>query len=60
MSLTLAEMAVAVLTTADGRAKAALSHQHAAAWRDARAAGAPLAVGHAQPPLRPARPARCR
>ena len=38
--LTLAEMAVSVLTTADGREKAALSHRHAAAWREARAAGA--------------------
>ncbi|GLS87655.1 rhamnosyltransferase [Cypionkella aquatica] len=54
--LSLAEMAVAVLTTADGRAKAALSHQHAASWRAARAAGAPLAIGQAAPPLRPARP----
>ncbi len=54
--MTLAEMAVAVLTCADGRAKAALSHQHAAAWRASRAAGAPLAIGQATPPLRPARP----
>lgn len=56
--LTLAEMAVSVLTTADGREKAALSHRHAAAWREARAAGAPLPVGQCPPPLRPARPAK--
>ncbi len=54
--LSLAEMAVEVLTTADGRAKTALSHAHAARWRAARAAGAPLAVGQANPPQRPARP----
>ena len=52
----LAEMAVEVLTTADGRAKTALGRRHAAAWFAARAAGTPLAVGRADPPLRPARP----
>lgn len=56
--LTLAEMAVEVLTTADGRAKTALSHRHAAAWFAVRAAGQPLATGHATPPDRPARPAQ--
>jgi len=56
--LTLAQMAVQVLTTADGRAKCALSRRHAAAWFAARAAGAPLPVGRARPPLHPARPAR--
>lgn len=55
---TLAEMAVEVLTTADGREKAALGRKHAATWFAARAAGTPLSVGHAQPPLRPARPER--
>jgi uncharacterized ferritin-like protein (DUF455 family) len=55
-ALSLAEMAVQVLTTADGRAKAALSHRHAAAWRASRVAGQPLAIGQAAPPLRPARP----
>ncbi|MEI4487271.1 ferritin-like domain-containing protein [Frigidibacter sp. MR17.14] len=50
-------MAVEVLITADGRAKTALSHAHAAVWRASRAAGAaPIAVGQAAPPLRPARP----
>ncbi|MFN4158441.1 MAG: ferritin-like domain-containing protein [Gemmobacter sp.] len=51
-------MAVEVLTTADGRAKTALSRAHAADWFAARAVGAPLPVGHAAPPPRPARPAR--
>ena len=55
---TLAELAVEVLTTADGRAKTALSQAHAARWRAARAAGMPLPIGPAAPPPRPARPAR--
>lgn len=55
---TLAGMACAVLTCADGRAKAALSRRCAAAWQAARAAGTPLPVGRAAPPLRPARPDR--
>ena len=55
---TLAEMATEVLTTADGRAKTALSHAHARAWFDARDAGHPIPVGSANPPLRPARPER--
>lgn len=54
----LAAMAVEVLATAGGRAKAALSRHHAAAWFAARAAGAPLPVGCADPPDRPARPDR--
>ena len=54
----LAERAVEVLTTADGRAKTALSHAHAAAWRAARAAGTTFPVGKAAPPLRPSRPER--
>ncbi|MEH6654900.1 ferritin-like domain-containing protein [Loktanella salsilacus] len=52
----LAQMAVEVLSTADGRAKTALSHAHAAAWRAARTGGARPEVGTAQPPLHPARP----
>ena len=55
---TLAEMAVEVLGTADGRAKAALSRSHAALWRAAREAGTPLPLGRAAPPDFPARPAR--
>ena len=52
----LAEMAVDVLTTGDGRAKAALSRRYAAQWQEARAAGETPAIGTASPPLRPARP----
>jgi len=52
----LAEMAVEVLSTADGREKTALGRAHAAHWFAARAAGTPLPVGLAIPPLRPARP----
>jgi uncharacterized ferritin-like protein (DUF455 family) len=55
---TLAAMAVEVLTTADGRAKTALSHAHAARWRAARAAGEALPLGQATPPMRPGRPDR--
>lgn len=53
---TLSQMAVEVLTTADGREKTALSHKHAAAWFAAREAGTPLEIGSAHPPLRPSRP----
>ena len=53
---TLAQCAVDVLTTADGRAKAALSRTHAAAWQAARANGTAPPVGHAAPPEKPARP----
>lgn len=55
---TLTEMAVEVLSTADGRAKTALSHAHAARWFAARAAGTPIPVGTANPPQRPARPVK--
>ena len=54
----LAEAACAVLTTADGRAKTALSRRLAAEWRAARAAGDIPDIGRAAPPLRPARPAK--
>ncbi|MDP4990629.1 MAG: ferritin-like domain-containing protein [Marivita lacus] len=53
---TLCDMAVDVLTTADGRAKTAKSREYAAQWAAARAAGNPLPIGTGQPPLRPARP----
>lgn len=56
MSLTLTEMAVEVLKTADGREKTALSRAHAATWFAARAAGNDISVGTAEPPLRPSRP----
>ncbi len=58
MTLSLTEMACAVLRTADGREKAALSRAHAATWRAARAAGEALPIGRAAPPDRPARPDR--
>ena len=51
-------MAVAVLTTADGRTKTALGRAFAAQWFAARQAGAALPIGRASPPLRPARPER--
>jgi len=54
----LAEMAEAVLRTADGREKTALSHSFAAEWRAARADGSVLEIGSANPPLHPARPAK--
>jgi uncharacterized ferritin-like protein (DUF455 family) len=56
--LTLTEMAVAVLSTRDGRAKTALSRAHAATWFAARAEGRALPLGNAVPPPRPARPDR--
>jgi uncharacterized ferritin-like protein (DUF455 family) len=56
-TLTLAERATEVLTTADGRTKTALSRAHAAEWFAARRGERdPLEIGVAQPPLRPARP----
>lgn len=54
---TLSDMAVAVLVTADGRAKTALSRAHAARWQAARAAGETIALGDTLPPAQPARPA---
>ena len=53
---TLSEMAVDVLSCADGRKKTALSREHAARWFAARASDTPIPVGKADPPLRPARP----
>ena len=58
MTLSLAEMAVEVLTTADGRTKTALGRRHAATWFAARAAGQTLPIGRATPPRDPARPAQ--
>jgi uncharacterized ferritin-like protein (DUF455 family) len=55
---TLAGCAEAVLRTADGRAKTALSHRCASAWFASRAAGAPMPLGRADPPDFPARPDR--
>ena len=54
----LAEMAVTVLSTADARAKTALSRDYAAQWKASRAeGGTPIPIGSATPPDRPARPA---
>lgn len=53
----LAQMAEAVLRTADGRAKTALSRRLAAEWRAARGKGARPEIGQANPPTHPARPA---
>ena len=54
----LAEMAVQVLTTADGRAKSALGRAHAATWFAARADGSAPPIGLCAPPDSPARPAK--
>lgn len=52
----LAQMAEAVLRTADGREKTALSRRLAAQWQAARLAGETPEVGRADPPMHPARP----
>lgn len=56
MTPSLSDMAVAVLTTANAREKTALSRAYAKDWFAARASGAAVEIGRAQPPLRPARP----
>ena len=56
MTQSLAEMAVAVLTCADGREKTAMGRRFAAQWRAARASGTALPIGQAAPPDQPARP----
>ena len=53
---TLAGCADAVLNTADGRAKTALSKRCAEAWFASRAADAPMPLGQGNPPDDPARP----
>ena len=58
VNLSLADRAVEVLSTADGRDKTALSRAHAAEWMAARGVGDLPEIGHATPPLRPARPAK--
>ncbi|EET46720.1 hypothetical protein TR2A62_1037 [Thalassobium sp. R2A62] len=54
--MALTKMAVAVLNTADGRAKTALSRGYAAEWFAARDAGVDVEIGAATPPDFPARP----
>ncbi|WP_166416518.1 ferritin-like domain-containing protein [Cochlodiniinecator piscidefendens] len=56
MNLTLSQMAVEVLTTADGHEKTAISRKHAATWFAARERNEPPEIGHATPPDFPARP----
>ncbi len=56
MTKTLTQMALEVLTTADGREKTALSREHAATWRAARDAGESIEIGIGTPPMHPARP----
>jgi len=58
MPLSLAEMALDVLQTADGREKTARSLAHGAAWQAARSAGQALEIGTVVPPDHPARPAQ--
>ncbi|HSF91637.1 MAG TPA: ferritin-like domain-containing protein [Paracoccaceae bacterium] len=53
---TLTELAVEVLTTADARAKCAVSRRNAKLWFDSVENGNPLPLGNAKAPLRPARP----
>ncbi|SEW15939.1 Uncharacterized conserved protein, contains ferritin-like DUF455 domain [Cognatiyoonia koreensis] len=52
----LAEMAVAVLQTADPWEKTQKSRAYAAEWQAARQAGQTPSIGRCAPPLRPARP----
>jgi len=59
MSISLAQMAVEVLTTSDGRAKTALSRDYAEQWRASREkGGTAIEIGTAAPPKHPARPDR--
>ncbi|WP_299191301.1 ferritin-like domain-containing protein [uncultured Litoreibacter sp.] len=57
MNVSLRDMAVEVLSTADPHAKVAFSRAHAATWRDARATGTEPPLGRKAPPDFPARPA---
>lgn len=58
LSRPLAHMAEAVLRSADGREKTALSRRYAAQWKEARADGSRPEIGTASPPDQPARPAQ--
>ena len=60
-SMSLAAMALEVLNCADGRAKTALSHAHAARWFASRATGdgtVAIEIGTVSPPDLPDHPAR--
>lgn len=52
----LTEMAVDVLSTADGRLKTQKSRSYADLWKSARAQGQPIEIGTCAPPDHPARP----
>ena len=54
--LTLAEMAVEVLTTPEGKAKTDLSLRHAETWVQSQDGKKSITIGTAAPPLHPARP----
>jgi uncharacterized ferritin-like protein (DUF455 family) len=59
VTLTLSDMALAVLTTADAREKTALSRRYAAQWSAARTDGTDgtdIPIGHVSPPMQPSRP----
>lgn len=58
MSISLCEMAVAVLMTPDAREKTALSRRYAAEWQQAKTDGVVIEIGKATPPMQPARPAK--
>lgn len=53
---TLTQMALEVLTTADGREKTAISKRHAATWFESRKDGPAIEVGTVTPPDMPSRP----
>ena len=56
MNLSLREMAVEVLSTADAHEKVRISRSHAATWAAGRASGNAPELGVAAPPDNPARP----
>ena len=58
MTLSLAEMAVDILSTENAKEKAGKSLEYAAAWAASRDGGTPIEIGTATPPNFPARPAQ--
>jgi uncharacterized ferritin-like protein (DUF455 family) len=57
-TMTLSDMAVEVLKTADGREKTAKSLEYARRWFDQKENDAHIEIGRADPPVEPARPNR--
>ena len=57
-TMTLSDMAVDVLKTADGREKTAKSLEYARRWFDQKENDAHINIGRADPPVEPARPNR--